>query len=449
MTSLRSWLRRGPAVFAIALVASLLLVACSDEDGDSTPTETASTATGTATGEATSTATEAATAVATRDTSGPLKIGYLADFTGALAEFGPAIQTGVEMAIEDINAAGGVHGMPVELATGDTQLDPTVAVEEARRLIEIEGVHAIVGPLASGIAIAVAESVAADAKVPVISPSATSPAVTGANDNGFLFRSTTSDAAQGIILAQLVTDEGVDNVGVVYLNNAYGQGLEQAFAGAYGGTVTAASIEETGTSYLSELQAAKAGGAEYLIAIGYPDQAKIFLREAIENDIFTQFFFVDGTKSPLLITDLGADVLEGFKGTAAASGPESDSTKAWNAQYEAKYGALPETPYVREAYDATIAIALAAEKARSNDGVAIRDQLVSVAGPPGDVVVAGAEGILAGFELVRGGTGVNYEGAATTLDWNDVGDVTSGYIGVWQYSGGAIVDLEAFPFTLQ
>jgi len=451
VTLLRTWSRRGFAVFAIALVASLFLVACSDEDGEATATETASTAeaTGTATGEATGTATETATAAPTRDTSGPLKIGYLADFTGALAEFGPAIQTGVEMAIEDINAAGGVHGMPVELATGDTQLDPTVAVEEARRLIEIEGVHAIVGPLASGIAIAVAESVAADAQVPVISPSATSPAVTGANDNGFLFRSTTSDAAQGIILAQLVTDEGVDNVGVVYLNNAYGQGLAEAFEGAFGGTVTSASIEETGTSYLSELQAAKAGGADYLIAIGYPEQAKIFLRESIENDIFTQFFFVDGTKSEVLIEDLGADTLEGFKGTAAASGPESDSTIAWNAQYQEKYGELPQTPYVREAYDATIAIALAAEKVGSNDGTAIRDQLQSVAAPPGDVVVAGAEGIAAGFELVRGGTGVNYEGAATSLDWNDVGDVTSGYIGVWQYQGGSIVELEAFPFTLQ
>ncbi|MEZ4503321.1 MAG: ABC transporter substrate-binding protein [Dehalococcoidia bacterium] len=447
MTLLRTWLRRGPAVFAIALVASLFIVACSDEDGDSTPTETASTAeaTETATGEAT----ETATATGEAGDAGALKIGYLADFTGALAEFGPAIQTGVEMAIEDINAAGGVHGMPVELATGDTQLDQTIAVEEARRLIEIEGVHAIVGPLASGITIAVAESVASDAEIPVISPSATSPGVTGANDGGFLFRTTTSDAAQGIILAQLIEDEGVDNVGVVYLNNAYGQGLADALEGAFSGTITSASIEESATSYVSELQAAKAGGADYLVAIGYPEQARIFLREAIENDIFTQFFFVDGTKSPLLIDDLGADTLEGFKGTAAASGPESDSTAAWNAQYEEKYGALPETPYVREAYDATIAIAFAAEKAGSNDGTAIRDELAAVAGPPGEAVIAGAEGIAAGFGLIQAGTDIDYDGAATSVDWNDAGDVTSGYIGVWQYQDGAIVELEAFPFTLE
>ena len=93
------------------------------------------------------------------DDADPLKIGFLADFSGPLAEFGPVIQTGVELAITHINAAGGVNGSDVTFVTGDSAVDPNQGVAEARRLVEVEGVTAIVGPLSSGVAIAVAESV--------------------------------------------------------------------------------------------------------------------------------------------------------------------------------------------------------------------------------------------------------------------------------------------------
>lgn len=425
-------------LLGLALFASMALLACSEDsdEGDE------ATATATGTGEASATATEAMTEMT------PLKIGYLADFSGPLAEFGPAIQTGVELAIKHINDAGGVHGLPVELVVGDDQTDPTAATEEARRLIEVEGVSAIVGPLASGVAIAVAEGVAVPAGVVVISPSATSPGLTTVNDDGFLFRSTTSDAAQGVVLAQLATDEGIDNVGVVYLNGAYGQGLSDAFEAAFGGTVTKASFEDGQASYLAELQAAAAGGADTLVAIGYPAQAQVFIREALENELFSNFLFVDGTKSQDLIDALGADALEGFKGTAPTGGPETDAFAAWQAAYEAEYGTVPELPYIREAYDATIAIALAAQAAHSNDGAAIRDQLLVVAAPGGDVYLPGAEGVAAALAAVAEGTDIDFEGAATTLNWNDAGDVTTGYIGIFQYSGGAIVELEVVPFDL-
>ena len=175
------------------------------------------------------------------------------------------IQTGVELAIKHINDAGGIFGRPVELVTGDTQVDTVQGVEEARRLVEVEGVHAIVGPLSSTVTIAVAESVTGPAGVPTISPSATSPAVSVAEDDGYLFRSTISDAAQGVILAALAADEGYDNVGVIFRNDAYGQGLADAFEAAFGGSVTSASIEQGAASYLSELQSAADGDAPVLV----------------------------------------------------------------------------------------------------------------------------------------------------------------------------------------
>ena len=380
--------------------------------------------------------------------SDELKIGFLADFSGPLAEFGPEIQTGVELAIQHVNDAGGVNGRDVVLVTGDTQVDTNIGVEEARRLVEVEGVHAIVGPLSSSVTIAVAESVTGGAGVPTISPSATSPSVTVTEDGGFLFRSTISDAAQAPVLAQMVTSIGIDNVAVLYLNDAYGQGLAEGFAASFTGTATLVSHEDGQPSYLAELQQAARGGAQHLVAISFPAQAKVYIREALENGLFEKFVFVDGTKSEELIEEIGAEFLDGSPGTAPAS-PDTEASEAWNQAYIAAFGALPSLPFVREAYDATIAIVLAAEAAGSLEGAALRDALVSVASPPGLTVLPGAAGIEAGLEAVRDGNDVNYEGAATTLDWNADGDVTNGHVGIWAYVGGAIVEQAIVPISLE
>ena len=380
--------------------------------------------------------------------SDPLKIGFLADYSGAIAEFGPAIETGVRLAVKHLNDAGGVFGQDVQVVTGDTGLDSTRAVEEARRLIEVEGVHAIVGPLASGITLAVAESVTGPAGVPTISPSATSPQISLADDNGFLFRSTISDAAQGPVLAQLAVEEGYSNVGVLFVDNAYGQGLAEAFLASWGGESVSVAYAEGQTSYLAELQNVAGANGEVLIAIGYPTEAQVYIREALENGLFDTFLFVDGTKSQELIDAIGQGYLNGMKGTAPASGPESDSLRNFNAAYEAEYGELPSLPFVREAYDAAVAIGLAAASAGSTDGVRLRDHLREVAAPEGAVISAGAEGVAAALRALANGEPVNYEGAATTVDWNAAGDVTTGFIGVWQFAAGGIEELSVQAIDL-
>jgi len=197
----------------------------------------------------------------------PLKIGFLADFSGPLAEFGPVIQTGVELALKHVNDAGGVLGQPVQLVTGDTQVDSVLGVEEAPRLVEVEGVDAIVGPLSSTVTIAVAESVTGPAVVLTISPSATSAAVTAADDKGYLFPAPSQTPHRASCLPPSPLQRASTTSGVVFRNDAYGQ---------------------------------------VPIAIAFPTEAQIFIREALENDIFSQFLFVDGTKSQDLIEPLRA-----------------------------------------------------------------------------------------------------------------------------------------------
>ena len=378
----------------------------------------------------------------------PLKIGYLSDYSGGLAEFGPEIENGVRLAVEQINAAGGVNGQDVEYVTGDTAAESGMATIEARRLIDVEGVHAIVGPLGSDRVLVVAEGVAADAQVPIISPSATSPSITGADDNGYLFRTALSDAAQGVVLADnLVEADGVDNIAVVYVNNAYGQGLSGVFADNFDGTVTPISYEEKAASFLGELQAAGANGADSLVIIGYAE-SQIVLRESLENELYENYYFVDGNRSKELKDVVGVANLEGRRGTAPGAGPDTDSSTAWDAAYMARYGSLPSRPFVREGYDAVIAIALAAEVADSVEGPAIRDQLQAVATPGGTVVIASQESITEGLRIAAAGGDVNYEGAASSVDWDDAGDITSGFVDIWEYQDGVPETLEKIPFSL-
>ena len=379
-----------------------------------------------------------------------LRIGYLADRSGSLAELGDVISVGVELAVQHINEAGGVNGRDVVLVSGDTKVNPTQGVEEARRLVEVEGVQAIVGAISSTVTLAVTESVIGPSGVVMITPSASSPALSTSKDNDFLFRSAPSDVAKGVILAALAREEGLDNVGLLYRDDAYGQGLAEVFTQHFGGTVSAASYSALGqTSYLAELQQAASGGADLLVVVAFPGEAEVFLRESIENGVFTKFVFADATRSEDLAAKIGPERLDGARGTAPGSGPDEPSTAAWNRAYVAQFGEQPARAYVREGYDAVIAIALAAEAAGSADSAAIRDQLRNVVQPPGRTVIAGPEGVRAALEAVRNGEEIDYDGAASPLDWNATGDLVTGFVEIWEYRGGKIVAIESRAFDLR
>ena len=404
------------------LAAAALVVACDDGDG----------------GDASDEAGE------------PLRIGYLADRSGSLAELGDVISVGVELAVQHINEAGGVLGRDVELLFGDTKVNPAQGVEEARRLVDVEGVNAMVGAISSTVTLAVTESVIGPSGVVMITPSASSPALSTSNDNDFLFRSAPSDVAKGVVLAALAEEEGLDNVGLLYRDDAYGQGSAEVFTNNFPGTVTASSYSALGQpTYLAELQHAASGGADLLVVIAFPGEAEVFLREAIENEIFTKFVFADATRSEDLAAKIGPEHVEGSKGTAPGSSADEPSTAAWNRAYVAQFGEEPARAYVREGYDAVIAIALAAEAAGSTDSAAIRDQLRNVVQPPGRTVIAGPEGVAAALEAVRNGEEVDYDGAASPLDWNATGDLQTGFVEIWEYRGGKIVPIESRPFDLR
>lgn len=381
----------------------------------------------------------------------PLKIGTLFPFTGDLSDFGPAFFNSAELAVNQINEGGGVNGQPVELIRGDTATSPQQAVTEATRLIEIEGVSAIVGPAGSGEALPVSESVAGPAGVAVISPSATSPALTVANDSGVFFRTTISDAAQGVVIADLALEQGYETACVFYLNNAYGQGLNEAFAERFtaeGGTITAqVPHEQEQASYASELATCTADSPDVFVAIGYPESGGVFLRELLEAGDAPALLLSDGLRSEDLFTELGWESFAGTVGTSAGAA-ESDESAAYVTAYEEAYGEMASVPYLREVYDAVYLIAAAAQAAGANDAASVIEGLQAVASAPGTSFSGGVEGWQAAVTALEAGEDVDYVGASGPVDLDDAGDVAKGAITVWTVEGEEIVVTETREIDL-
>ena len=377
----------------------------------------------------------------------PLKIGQLNSFTGDLSDFGKAHRNAAQLAIDHINQAGGVLGTRVAIVARDTATNPVQAVDSGSALVSVNNVVAIVGALASSCTIAVAQSVAVPDGILQISAASTSPGITVLGDDDLLFRTTVSDAAQGVILARLARELDFDTASALYVNNAYGQGLAEAFEEAFeaeGGTVLElVPHEQVQPTYASELSRATAGDPDVLLALSYPESAQIYLREAIEGAYIDTFLFCDGTKSPDMNEAVGVEYLEGTYGTAAGT-PVTAIRTAFEDAYEEAFAVVPPLPYLDTTYDAVVLIALAAEKAgTTTDSAAIRDALRDIANPPGEVVGPGVDDIMRALELIEDGEDINYEGAGGSHDFDENGDVSS-TIEIWKIENGEIVSTGRF-----
>ena len=190
-----------------------------------------------------------------------------------------------------------------------------------------------------------------------------------------------------------------------------------------------------------------AAGAQALVLIVFESQAKTIVREALDRGIYDQFVFSDGLKSLALVQAIGGAALAGMYGAGPAAPPASESAAAWAAAYVDAYGEPPAGLYVREVYDATIALALAAQVANSTDGTAIRNQLRSVGVAPGQPAIAGPAGIAQALQALADGSQVAYQGASGTLDWDANGDLRRGHLGIWRFTADEqIEDVETVPY---
>jgi ABC-type branched-subunit amino acid transport system substrate-binding protein len=374
-----------------------------------------------------------------------IKVGTLMAYTGPLKEYGPNIKNGAVLAAKQLAGAG----FEIEMIHEDSETSPVAGTNAAKKLVDVDKVVAIVGALSSGVTLAVAESVTIPNNVIVISPASTNPLMTvlpADEGKDFLFRTCPSDALQGVVAGKLAASFN-KTVSILYVNNAYGQGLsevfKETFENTYGGKVLAMvpHDEKAAESYTAELKKALADNPDRLLAYSYVEHAKVYLKEALEFFKYGRFLFCDGTKSQEIVDVLGANRLNGQKGTAPGS-TGGEPLEKFNQAYKAEFGQLPPLPFITNAYDATAVIGLAAFAAKTKGlpltSANIRDNLRVVANPPGEKVHPGD--FQKAFDMIKQGKDINYEGAAGSVDFDKVGDVVTP-IEVWEYSGGEIKSL--------
>lgn len=375
------------------------------------------------------------------------RLGMLFDFSGGLAEFGEQLERGVVLAVEHVNAAGGVGGRPVEIVSADTGADPNIALEEARRLIEAAGVDAIVGPLSSAETLAVAR-LAAESGIPFITPTATSPQICLADDGDFVFAATIDDAGLGATIAELAEALGHERVGLLSRDDAWGQGLATAFLGAYAGDVRAVVFRDGQASWLAELQRAAQGGARTLVLFGFPPETERILIESAERDLFDRYLVADSVRTLSLLEAVGPEILAGTYGAAALADPELAARGAWETAHLERWGEPPRLAFVHKAYDAALGLALAAQAAGPPyDGARIRDAIRRIGAGPGlRVRAADADGIRAGLEALAEGGGIDFEGASIPFEFNRCGGVERSLFSIWRFTDSGIEDLGTVPY---
>ena len=385
-----------------------------------------------------------AVAVASAET---IKIGALMSLTGALGPYGPAIVNGAQLAVNQINAAGGVLGKQLELITRDDATSPDIGRDAATKLVELDKVPAIVGALSSGVTLAVS-SVTIPKEVVLISPASTAPSIPALNDNDYVFRTVVSDAIQGVVLGRLAILLNYKKVAVSYVNNDYGKGLAEAFKGTFealGGKVLATvPYEENQPSYLGEVSGLMAGDPDAIVMVSYPVDGNKQIVEAVEAGYKGKFLMTDGMKGegvapgPACASADAPGPLEGSYGTVAAAGFR---TQQFDADFNA---AFPPTtiPYNYQAYDAVMLIALAMVKAGETTGQAIRDNLRAVANPPGEEIFYGE--FAKAVSLLKQGKKINYQGVSGLVDFTDTGDVSGGIL-IWKIEGCKVVPVMEAP----
>ncbi|RYG92130.1 branched-chain amino acid ABC transporter substrate-binding protein [Loktanella sp. IMCC34160] len=342
-----------------------------------------------------------------------IKIGVLLGFTGPAESLATGMAAGAEAAIAEVSASGLLlGGQTVVPVRGDsTCSDAALATAAAERLVNGDGVAGIVGALCSGATTAAFQNVALPNGMVMISPSATSPALSVLEDDGYFFRTAPSDARQGVVMSDILLEQGINSVAVTYTNNDYGKGLAESFEAAYtaaGGTVTINTPHEDGKAdYSAEVGALASAGGDRLVVAGYIDQGGPgIIQAALDTGAFDTFHLPDGMIGDSLQERFGAAI---NGSTGQVPGTDSPGAAMIEAIGEAQ-GFQGTAPFAPESYDAAALILLAMQATGSTDPSVYKDAVMGIANAPGEKIYPGE--LAKALEILANGGEIDYDGAS-------------------------------------
>jgi ABC-type branched-subunit amino acid transport system substrate-binding protein len=347
-----------------------------------------------------------------------LAIGALVTLTGEFGSWGEDHVTNFEMAAEDINAAGLLPGgADMELVVEDEGATAEGAVRAAQKMVEVNGVQAIVGP--SSTSMVALEPVAVRNHIPIISPAAGTVRLDTVGGE-WLFRTYPSDSAEGAAVATYALDNGITTMSILALNEESPQGIvkvvEQRFEEAGGEVVSRVDFDSGQPSYQAQVSEALSADPDMLYLAAGEESGTTIIRE-IRQAGYSGPMGVNGDlTSPGFLKDVGPELMEGACGGQATP----DESTPLFADYAQEYKAeANEDTYVTmpNAYDALTVIALAAVAGDDVSGDTIQENLRDVAGPPGVEVTSFEEGA----QALQDGEDIDYTGPSGVVDFDESG----------------------------
>lgn len=350
---------------------------------------------------------------------GPIVFGQLIGVTGDYAPFTPPAIDAAQIAVDEINADGGVLDRQVKLVTEDNRSTVDGAVSGFSKLTTSTGIS-VLGGMESDGQVALFDSIAAR-QIPNICPAC---GTSFLDDRGgkFSFRITASDSDAGLIVAQAARDAGIKNLAMIVQNTEGASGPAEVATEAFkrtGGQVNIVTVEPGAASYNSEVAQALGGKPDAVYVAAGVEAGLPILRE-IDRRGYDLPIFV----SPDLITNDIAALPNAGRLQAALTAFDTDSPayKSFAERFEAKTGHAPEPGmYDANNYDQYILFALAMQAAGTTDGPAVAGKIMDVASGPGTKVYSYAEG----KEALARGEDIDYDGASGPLDLNENGNLVS------------------------
>lgn len=343
-------------------------------------------------------------------TADVVKLGSVLSQSGFLGPMGEKMQKAVEMAVADINAAGGINGKQVKLYTEDDATDAAQCLNAVKKLVEVNGVQLMIAGMTSGAANTIGPYLA-EREVLALSPSATAATLTGQPWRDFFFRTTPTDAYQGKVMAKLALDRGLKRLVVFTMDNPYGVGLGQVAEAALiaGGAEVVGFIkyDPAKMDFLAELTQIRGLNPDGVLHVGYNDDGVVVYRQANDLGLDTaQWIGCDGVYGTGLFRhESSAKFLaKAMIGTRPAALEGVAKHDAFLAAYKDFTGSDAEV-FCDTVYDAVMLIAAAANQAGSTDPIAVRDALRVI--------------------------GQNYEGVSGTVTFDEGGDRLGGLYEIW------------------
>lgn len=370
-----------------------------------------------------------------------IRIGALNPLTGAGSPYGPGMQEAIRLAVDEINATGGINGETIRLFTEDTQTDPEAAVRAAQKLIDVNQVVAILGTWSSGVTMAVAPRTIEAGIIEMNTSGA--PAISELKDNDLVWRTQASNTLFGEVFAQAARDLGFDRAATMAFNNPSGLGNTQEFAKHFrdaGGEVVAEVVYNPDqTSYRSEIEQALAPEPEVVVMGSYLPDTTIILKEWYQLFGDEVVWIAPAwAVNQQLVDSLGAAVVEGVYAVDAVPNLGSPTFERFRAAFVEASGDDPTAnPYAAMVYDQMIVLGLAMAAADSRDPQVVKDFIRDVSGPPGRVVHSFEEGRAA----LQAGEEIDYDGASSRIDFDEAGDVRPDF-GLYQVQDGQINRIE-------